>query len=487
MRSLVILLDTVRRDFLSCYGNQWVETPNIDRLAGRSVVYDNHYVGSLPCMPARHDMMSGRLNFFHQGWGGLEPYDTPITKVLRNNGVFSHMATDHYHYFHMGGENYVDTFDTWDFQRGQESDKWISLVDKPALPELEQPSKLNIQNWVNRSGQRREEDFSGPRTVLGAVDWLERNARQDDWFLQLELFDPHEPFYVPEEYLRLYGVEDGAGPVWDWPAYEECRESPELVDVMRKRYAALLTMTDRWIGRVLDQLERQGVYDDTLIILTTDHGTHLGDHGYWMKNYMPVRNCLAHIPLIVKLPDGEGEGERCSALTQTPDLFRTLCVHHQAEPPAASQGIGFQEAWRGERAHAAIAFGYHGQAANVTDGRYTYFRNSVDPDAACYHYCSQPTRRLFSDHALHAEVEHGFRFRFSGDLPLMRVPVRLSQRYHYDEAGGQGRHLLHDLDVDREQLAPIDDAAIERQMLEHLVAIMDQVEAPEEQYLRLGL
>ena len=77
---------------------------------------------------------------------------------------------------------------------------------------------------MNRERQQHEEDYSGPRTVRDALDWLDRNASEDDWYL--ELFDPHEPFMVPEEYARLY-EDDYDGELWDWPAYAPCGESPE--------------------------------------------------------------------------------------------------------------------------------------------------------------------------------------------------------------------------------------------------------------------
>ncbi|MDA3960931.1 MAG: sulfatase [Planctomycetota bacterium] len=489
MRSLVLLLDTVRRDFLTCYGNDWVQTPNIDRLAGRSVIHDQHYVGSLPCMPARRDMITGRLEMFHRGWSGLEPYDRTLPALLRDGaGVHSHMATDHYHYFHLGGENYVDAFSTWDFQRGQEGDKWVSLVDKPSLPDFKYNSRLSVQNMMNRMRQQAEEDYSGPRTVMGAVDWLQHNAKQDDWFLQLELFDPHEPFYAPDDYLRMYGIDDEVGGIpYDWPQYMECGEPPEVIDNMRRRYAALLTMTDRWIGRVLDELERQGVYDDTMIIFTTDHGTHLGDHGYWMKNYMPVRQCLAHLPLLVKHPQGAGAGERCAALTQTPDLFRTLCRHHGVDTPH-DHGVGFQEAYAGERQHEAVVYGYFGQSANVTDGRYSYFRNSVNEEnGPLYHYFSQPQMGLFHNEELRSQVEQGFRFDFSGALPLSRIPVHNGMGQHRREAGGVGKHQLFDLSIDDEQHAQIDDPAVEARLAAALKGVMEGLEAPEEQFVRLGL
>ena len=77
MKSILIVLDTLRRDYLTAYGNNWVHTPNITQLAAQSVVFDNHWVGSLPCMPARREFMTGRHNFLYRNWGPIEPYDVP--------------------------------------------------------------------------------------------------------------------------------------------------------------------------------------------------------------------------------------------------------------------------------------------------------------------------------------------------------------------------------------------------------------------------
>ncbi len=277
MKALFIMLDTVRRDFLQAYGNDWVRTPNLQRLAERGVVFDNHWAGSLPCMPARRELMTGRYNFLDRGWGSIEPFDDVLPRELRQRGVFSHLLTDHDHYFELGGENYHTGFDTWEFFRGQENDPWVSLVDAVALPE--HLGQLTQQNAANRTRQAREEELSGPRTAQAAVDWLRANQGADDWFLQVEIFDPHEPFTCPEEYRRLYG-DDWDGPLFDWPVYGEVAESPEAVEHVRKCYAGLLTMTDYWVGRILDTLDELGLWDDTLVVFTTDHGTLLAEHGY---------------------------------------------------------------------------------------------------------------------------------------------------------------------------------------------------------------
>ena len=106
MKCLFIVLDTVRRDYLAGYGNDWVHTPSLTRLAERGITFDNHWVGSLPCMPARRELMTGRYNFVYRGWGPIEPYDDTLPGELRKNEIFTHLLTDHYHYYELGGENY---------------------------------------------------------------------------------------------------------------------------------------------------------------------------------------------------------------------------------------------------------------------------------------------------------------------------------------------------------------------------------------------
>ena len=85
MKTVFVLFDSLNRKALSCYGGKDIPTPNFQRLADRSVVFDNHYVGSLPCMPARRDLHTGRLNFLHRGWGPLEPFDQSFAAQLHKH------------------------------------------------------------------------------------------------------------------------------------------------------------------------------------------------------------------------------------------------------------------------------------------------------------------------------------------------------------------------------------------------------------------
>ena len=131
MKLVFVLFDSLNRRALSSYGGS-LSTPNFERLAEKSIVFDSHYVGSLPCMPARRDFHTGRLNFLHRSWGPLEPFDESFPARLKDRGVYSHLVSDHYHYFEDGGATFHTRYTTWDFIRGQESDPWAAMV-KPTL------------------------------------------------------------------------------------------------------------------------------------------------------------------------------------------------------------------------------------------------------------------------------------------------------------------------------------------------------------------
>jgi arylsulfatase A-like enzyme len=488
MRTLFIVADTVRRDYLEPYGTDWVHTPALARLATEGVTFDSHWVGSLPCMPARREFMTGRHNFLFRGWGPIEPFDDTLPVELRNQGVFSHLLTDHFHYFELGGENYHTAFSTWEFFRGQEHDPWVSLVDAMALPE--HLGQLSQRNWHNRTRQLREEEFSGPQTIRSACEWLDANHAADDWFLQVELFDPHEPFYCTDRYREMYG-DTWDGPLFDWPSYEAVAESPEAVAHVRKCYAGLLTMTDHWLGVLFDKLDQHGMWDDTLVVFTTDHGTMLAEHGYWMKNFMPLFNEIVRIPLILRLPGGERAGERISHLTQTIDLMPTFLDYHGCAMPPHVHGHSLRCVLDGEAVREDGIFGYFGKAMNVTDGRHVYMRNPVNEDAGpLYEYTAMPVGGLnrWYPRESYDRVEMGRYFGHTYNLPLYRFPATGQvPKALPGEESFTGRHQLYDIVGDPRQESPVRSPDLETHFADRIAHHLAAFEAPPEQFSRLGV
>jgi arylsulfatase A-like enzyme len=498
VKAVVIMLDSVNRHFMSAYGNKLAETPNLERLQQKSIVFDNHWAGSLPCVPARRDMFTGRLHFLERNWGPIEPFDVTLPQVLRENGVFSHIATDHYHYFRTGGENYCQQFTTWDFIRGQEVDPWVSRVEQPSLPE--RLGKIQAQYELNRTQFRTEEDYPSPKTFRAAIDWLEANADKDRFLLWVEAFDPHEPFDLPEENLAAYG-DDYDGIPYNWPEYGMVNVPEPALKHIRNRYKALLTMTDRWVGKLMDTMDRHGMWEDTLVIFTTDHGYMLGEHQFMAKNYMPVYNEIAHIPLMIHLPGGRHAGKRIGALTQNIDLFPTLLDHFGIDPGQCRNklhGHSLLPLISGEisRIRDYAIYGYFGKNVNITDGRYTYYRASVREDnEPIYLYTAMPTTigHYFGiDHIVDpAKIEAG-RFLKWTDYPVFKIPggnIRMNdQTQNFNLPGEHIRNnLLFDLRTDYAQQQPIRDEALERRFMELLRKALVQHDSPDEQFERLGL
>jgi arylsulfatase A-like enzyme len=136
---IVVLLDSLNRHLLGSYGGREFETPALDRFAKTAMSFDNHFVGSLPCMPARHDILVGSMDFLWRPWGSIELWEEAITAPLRRAGVTTMLVSDHPHLFETGGENYHTEFRGWEYLRGHESDAWKTRPDpswagSPALP-----------------------------------------------------------------------------------------------------------------------------------------------------------------------------------------------------------------------------------------------------------------------------------------------------------------------------------------------------------------
>jgi len=483
MRTVLILMDSLNRRYLKPYNPDTVGiTPNIDRFAKDCVVYDNHFIGSAPCMPARRDIFTGRMQFLERGWGGIEPFDVTMPAVLRDNGIYTHITTDHTHYFEIGGENYCYLFNTWDYHRGQEFDAWVSRIMQPKNEDSY--GRKSAQYLLNKTRFLTEADYPTPKTFQSACEWVETNQGCDDFFLMVESFDPHEPFDCPEEYHALY-EDEYKGKEFYWSSYAPVTEPEDAVLHLEKCYLGTLTMADRWLGKFLQALRDNGLYDDTLIILTTDHGHMLGEHGYTGKNFMHAYNELAHIPLMIHFPGSEGASSRVSALTQNIDLMPTILCHHGCPVPGNVKGCNLLDDKLSPREQ--VIYGWFGRAVNVYDGRYTYFRAPKNREnRPCYQYCGIPsTVWRYFDEEYAGKIEMG-RFLPYTQYPVYRIPPRDENDY-----SGKIEYVmqsqLYDISVDYPQMNPISNPSLEQDMCQKLVRGMLEAQSPPEQFERIGL
>lgn len=501
MKTVFVVFDSLNKRALECYGGSEIKTPNFNRLAEKSVTFDRHYVGSLPCMPARRDIHTGRLSFMHRSWGPLEPFDNSVFEILREKGVFSHLITDHYHYFEDGAGNYHTRYDSYGFLRGQEGDKWVPTLAAPIEKWKKQyhekqhnfePGSLQMQNMANRERINSESDFSSTQCFQEAIDFIDTHASADNWVLQLETFDPHEPFVAPAGYRADFQT-DG-DPIFDWPHYDRYVDGLPENDLLRDNYAALLRHCDTQLGRLLDKFDALDLWDDTALIVTSDHGFLLGEHEWWAKNRMPCYNEVANIPLFFHHPAHEKEaGTRRDTLTQTIDIMPTLldCFGQAAEHPSTACSLIPVLSDPNKSLRDVIIYGYFGGAVNATDGRYTYLRYPEDMSATNLNeYTLMPTHMLtpFSREELQgATLCEGL--EYSDGYPVLKVPVQESSKWFNSHGPGameDCKSVVFDLQTDPSQLKPLSHPVVEARLAQEMFRQMKANDAPQEAFVRLG-
>jgi arylsulfatase A-like enzyme len=509
MNVILILLDTLRRDHLGCYGNPWIRTPHFDRLAAMSCVFENAYLGSYPCMPARRDMFTGRYEFPWRGWGPLEADEPNVVARARAAGRTTALITDHYHLFEHGAGNYHFDFDGWEFVRGQENDHWIT--DPTIAVRFPAPERTkchfrwsqyyrNTAAWRDGDGAwRGEEHTFAAQTFQTAAAWLERNHTLPGYFLLIDCFDPHEPFDPPHPYDTLYAPNPPEARV-RWPIYGSAdRYTDEEICDIRALYAGEVTLTDRWFGSFLDTAERVGALQDTAILLTTDHGHLFGEHGMIGKPstthgdsslYQP----LSHVPLILSTPETRRSGCRRRQLVQPVDLYPTILellgvdeaegrgvrafgrsgVQAGGDLAAGIHGVSLVPmlADEGARTREVAVYAKWGEAMQITDGRYTLHQwpPSREQNEPLFWYSPHPPEFLKPRGLGPWDGAH----RRFGPVDYVRGDQQ-SALYDLADDYGQEQNRIAEL--------PGEAARLRRGLRDFLVGL----EAPAEQAERLGL
>lgn len=370
MNVVLIVCDTLRRDHVSAYdvAKPWsrdgrhdeepfVVTPNIDKLAGQGTQFDRFYLSSYPTIPCRFDIATGKVGFPTRGWEPLRPDDVTIQDTLGEAGRLSMLifdppplADDDY--------NFTRGFAGWDWARGQHRDRWVTDPVQVTLPaaRYKLKSPMGLELYLRNSTRRHvERDWMPMKTAALAEEWLERNAGAQSFFLWVDMWDPHEPFDAPPYDLERFTDPAYSGEQVIYPRYGrvEYLSHSELNNI-RARYAANVCLVDRAVGRVVSAIDRVGIRDRTVVILTTDHGHLFGEHGLQGKPTGPLGSLYeptVHIPLIVSDPTSPSTGGRVSGLYYHPDLYSyMLDVLGIPVPGKYSDGLSLVRALRGEAA-----------------------------------------------------------------------------------------------------------------------------------------
>ncbi len=347
MNLIYIVLDSLRADYLGCYGNSWVKTPFIDKLAGESVLFENAYVEGFATIPARYVFFTGKYAIPYHGWEPLKDNDVTIAQILGRKGHFAvptlgkenyinALVADTYHLFKM---NFHRGFHAFRWIRGQEFDNYVTdprvgveEIKKHLSPTWEEqesrwtrPRDWLHQYYRNVRDRRYEEDYFAARTVREAIHWLEENSCQKKFFLWLDIFDPHEPWDPPEHFYEMYRDPSYDGPIPIWAGFtspfpEDYTE--QEMSAIRAAYAGEVSFVDRWIGQLLEKMDDLGLKDDTLLVLTSDHGTAQGEHDFIGKTSCGYRE-VNRIPLVMRVPE-EHMARRVSSLVWAPDILPTI-------------------------------------------------------------------------------------------------------------------------------------------------------------------
>ena len=368
MNIILVVFDTLRKDCIGVYGSPpWgkVHTPHLDNFAQESLTYTRVYPEVLPTLPARRALYTGQrvYPFFNSdfrlkgdfagapGWGPIPESQTTLAEVLRDHGGYrTGLISDVYHQF-KPSKNFWRGFDQWMFLRGQETDPYRSgpeptqdEIDYWLPPELQGSERKGVdfirQCLMNMYGREKEEDYFNARVMIEAGRWLEQNQDAEKFFLVVESFDPHEPWFVPEHYRRMYDPGNGREQVIS--GYRDIEYfSPDLLHRTQANYSGLVTMCDRWFNHLYETVRTLGLLENTAIIIVSDHGHSIGDGNYIGKRGYPTDPSVFDIALFVRHPEGSGAGQRFNQLLQHTDISAQILEFAGVKPPQALHGQPF--------------------------------------------------------------------------------------------------------------------------------------------------
>jgi arylsulfatase A-like enzyme len=359
---VVIVIDSLRPDFLGAYGSPRARTPNFDALIAKGLRFNRAFPEAMVTVPARRSIFTGQRIFpfrdfkpiydlgVSPGWTAIDNLDQTLMKALSDAGYRTIQVTDNphtgftetYRPFRLAWEEFVSIEGRVGTRNPIESvsDAQVRRWLPKALQENERYVDGMKKNLAN-TGYGRDETESDAARVFGeASNQLEAAVRGGRKFaLVVDCFDPHEPWSPPKEYIDLYG-----DPEYDGPEIGTLDYGPSgylSKDELRRAhadYAAAVTMTDRWLGTFLDRFDELGLSDNTAIVLTSDHGVLLGERGWVGKIPGELHPEMARVPFAIVHPSGKRAGESSEYFASTHDIAPTVLSLLGIDEPSWMEG-----------------------------------------------------------------------------------------------------------------------------------------------------
>ncbi len=337
---------------LACYGHPQAKTPNLDALAKQGVLFSRAYCQFPHCNPSRSSMMSG-----------LRPNQTRVTDNADNlytniPGILTlphHFRNEGYatarcgKIFHLGIPTGLESMDDpqgWDFGTPFKDERPYPKAQTSAV-KVKTGKKQGLV-WQEIPGV--DDELCDGGFASTAIEWMKKRDASKPFFLAVGFHRPHLPLVAPAKYFEQYPLESitlpeaPADDVADIPMPARngavpgyaMTSTPEQRRASIRAYLACVSYVDAQAGRLTASLKEQGLLENTIIIFTSDHGWHLGEHELWHKRSL-FEEC-ARVPMIVAAPGMKGNGQKSGSLAELLDVFPTLCDLCGIPAPAQLQG-----------------------------------------------------------------------------------------------------------------------------------------------------
>lgn len=353
--NVLFLISDDLNNLLGCYGDPLAKTPNLDKLASRGIRFDRAYCSFPLCGPSRNSMLTGlypnstgilaNAQLFRQ----TIPSQVSMPQAFRLSGYFAARIGKLYHYNvpRSIGTNGHDDPGSWEME-----------LNPAGVDRLEEEPRIfsllpgNFGGTLSWHASPKGDQYHTDGLMAEDAEWvLERCARRKDrpFFLAVGYFRPHTPYVAPKSYFDLHpeatmpvvqGVKEDQEDIPPPGLASYKKEQDKLTDDLRRQcrqaYNASISFMDAQVGRVVETLDRLGLAENTIIVFTSDHGYHMGEHGLWQKQSLFEES--SRVPLLIVAPGVTTKGTVARSPVSQVDLFPTVAELCGVETPSNLQG-----------------------------------------------------------------------------------------------------------------------------------------------------